>query len=179
MASLRAGVRGGTWGQPLAASGVYFPICKVGSAVDENRAAWSPAEAVHASARALQNLPLRESDLPTAAAGGFHGPLPAPRRPWWIRDGCPHFTDSRVRQQGWESLCSFHPSLLPSHEGGLPQTQYLLGSRHILPGSGAPPLLLSETLYKPANSPSASRPSRRAWERQRCRPGQLSIHALV
>lgn len=106
-------------------------------------------------------------------------PLPAPRRPWWIRDGCPHFTDSRVRQQGWESLCSFHPSLLPSHEGGLPQTQYLLGSRHILPGSGAPPLLLSETLYKPANSPSASRPSRRAWERQRCRPGQLSIHALV
>lgn len=52
---------------------LYFPICKVGSAVNENRAAWSPAEAVHASARALQNLPLRESDLPTAAAGGFHG----------------------------------------------------------------------------------------------------------
>lgn len=84
-----------------------------------------------------------------------------------------------LRQQGWESLCSFHPSLLPSHEGGLPQTQYLLGSRHVLPGSGAPPSLLSETLYKPANSPSASRPSRRARERQQCRPGQLSIPSLV
>lgn len=46
----------------------------MGSAGDEIRAAWSPAEAaVRALAWALQNLPLRESDLPTAAAAGFRG----------------------------------------------------------------------------------------------------------
>lgn len=44
------------------------PSVKVGSAVNENRAAWSPVEAEHASARALQNLPLPSPDLPMTAA---------------------------------------------------------------------------------------------------------------
>lgn len=67
---------------------LYFPICKVGSAVNENRAAWSPVEAEHASARALQNLPLQESDLPAAAAGGFHGDEGSrPGSGFWLPEG--------------------------------------------------------------------------------------------